>query len=341
MKHFTKLAAGTALAVGMAAAIPATAQTELIYNSYLPPFNETFQVGIRDFAAAIAEESGGDVVISIPDSSLAPSDRQYEMVRDGIADMAVLQVESVSQYAMLNELGGLPGMAPTAEAGSVALWETYNEYFAPVGELPGVVVLSTHLLPGRDILALGDLEITSPADLDGKRIWASARPFLEASEEMNAVPLVLEFGEIQEFAARGDLDALFVSPGSAGSAGVLDMTGQIARMPGGFGSQSFMIIMSEERWAELSEDQQAAVLRAADGLPRRLGAANDASELEVADKVEEIGISVFEGEALAAFQAVVEPQLEGWKTRAAEAGLEDPQAAIDFYMSVVERETGN
>ena len=341
MKHMTKFAVGAAFALGLATSMPAVAQTELIYNSYLPPFNETFQVGIRDFAAAIEEETGGDVVITIPDSSLAPSNRQYEMVRDGIADMAVLQTESVSQFMVLNELGGLPGMAPTAEAGSVALWETYKEVFEPVDELPGVIILSTHVLPGRDILMLEGKNISGPADLAGKRLWASAKPFLDASEAMGSVPLPLEFGEVQEFAARGDLDGLFVSPGSAGSAGVLDMTTQINRLPGGFGSQSFMIIISEAKWNELSEDQQAAILRAADGLPRRLGAANDASELEVEAEVADIGITTIEGDALTAFQAVIEPQLENWRTQAAAAGLEDPQAAIDFYMGVVARETGN
>jgi TRAP-type C4-dicarboxylate transport system substrate-binding protein len=339
MKQFRILAASSTIAIGLA--IPAAAQVELIYNSYLPPFNETYQVGIRDFAAAIAEESGGEIVVTIPDSSLAPSERQYEMVRDGIADMAVLQTEAVSQFVVLNELGGLPGMAPGAEAGSVALWETYVEHFREINELPGVVILSTHVLPGRDILTLGDLRIETPEDLRGQRIWASAHPFLMASEAMESVPLVLEFGEIQEFSARGDLDALFITAGSAESAGVLDMVGQIARKPGGFGSQSFMIIIAENRWNEMTDDQRAAILRAADGLPRRLGAANDASELEVAAQVEAMGVTVFEGEALAAFEAVVAPQIDDWKVRAAEAGLADPQAAIDFYMGVIARESGN
>lgn len=337
MHYFKTLASTAALFLGTTSAF---AETDLIFNSYLRPFDETFQVGIRDFAAAIEAESGGEVTITIPDSSLAPSDRQYEMVRDGIADMALLQVESVSQFMMLNELGGLPGMAPTAEAGSVALWETYKAHFEQVGELPGVKVLSAHVLPGRDILALGETNITGPDDLSGKRMWASARPFREVSEVVGAVPLVLEFGELQEFAARGDLDGLFVTAGSANSAGVLDMTHQIARLPGGFGSQSFIIIISEERWMEMNADQQDAILRAADGLPRRIGAANDASELEVADKVAEIGILTFEGEALEKFQAVVAPQVDGWKARATEAGLADPQAAIDFYTTVVAREAG-
>ncbi len=310
---------------------------ELIYNSYLPPFNETFQIGIRDFAAAIEEESGGSITITIPDSSLAPANRQYEMVRDGIADLAVSGTDSVSQFVTLNFLGEYPGMAPTAEAGSVALWETYQEYFAEKNELPGVRVLSTHVLPGRDILSVNEgLVIETPDDLAGQRLWATARPFIEASEAMGAVPLDTEFGELQEFVARGDLDGLFISPGSAGSAGVMENVSQIARLPGGFGSVSFLVMISEDAWGRLNEEQQAAVTRAAEGLPRRLGAANDASELEVADQVEAIGISNLE---YAAFADILSGQIDGWKERAAAAGLEDPQAAIDFYMSVVERET--
>lgn len=338
MKHFKKIATSIGMVAGIMGALPAIAQTELIYNSYLPPFDETYQIGIRDFAKAIEAESGGTITVTIPDSTLAPSDRQFEMVRDGIADMAVMQVESISQYVTLNELGGLPGMAPTAEAGSVAMWETYNKFFKDVGEFPGVMVLSTHTLPGRDILALGDLKINSVADIKGKRIWATARPFIDATEEMGAVPILTQFSELQEFAARGDLDAAFISAGSAASAGILDMTGQIARLPGGFGTQSFVIVISEERWNEMDEGQQAAILRASDGLSRRLGAANDASEEEVADKVTEIGINTFEGDALDQFKAVVAPQIEDWIVRAKDAGLQDPQAAIDFYQSVVQRE---
>lgn len=330
-----------ATAAAIMAALPAVAQTELIYNSYLPPFNETFQVGIRDFAAAIEEESGGAITVTIPDSSMAPGNRQYEMVRDGIADMAVVATSSVAQYVVLNEIGELPGMAPTAEAGSVALWETFNESFAEKGEWQGVKVFSTHVLPGRDILSVGELRVSMPGDLQGKRLWATTRAFVETSEAVGGVPLDTEFPELQEFVARGDLDGLFISPGSADGAGVLEQVQQIARLPGGFGTVSFAVIMNQDIWDGLSDEEKGSIERAADGLARRLGKAQDDSEAEVADIVAGIETNVITGDGLAAFEEVLSPQVEAWKARAVEAGLEDPQAAIEFYKSVLAREVGN
>jgi TRAP-type C4-dicarboxylate transport system substrate-binding protein len=318
----------------------AFAQTELIYNSYLPPFNETYQVGIRDFAAAV-NEKGGDLTITIPDSSLAPANRQYEMVRDGIADMAVVSAASVAQFVDLNVLAELPGFAPNSEIGSNALWETYKAHFEPVGELPGVKVLSAHVLPGRDILSVGDLTIDSVDDLQGKRMWATARSFIETTQALGGVPIDTEFSELQEYVARGDLDALFISPGSADGAGVLENVTQITRLPGGFGSVSFMVIISEDRWNELSESQQATLLEVAEGLPGRIGAASDASEAEVAEAVAQIPMNELSGDALASFEAVLNPQVDAWLASAKEAGLADPQAALDFYRSVLARESGN
>lgn len=333
---------GLTIAALLATSAPvvATAETDVIYNSYLPPFNETFQIGIRDFTAAINEVAGGDLTVTIPDSSMAPGNRQYEMVRDGIADMAIISTSSVPQLVALTLLGEMPGFAPTAESGSVALWETYNEYFKDVGEYEGVRVLSMHVLPGRDLLSVNEeLEINSPSDLAGQRLWATVDAFVALAESAGAIPMDTEYPELQEFVARGDLDGLFISPGSADGAGVLENTSQIARLPGGFGSVSFAIVISEDKWNELTEAQQGYIMTAATDLPRRLGSANDAGEIEAADKVAEIGVTELSGEGLAAFQELLAPQINGWIEAAKEAGLEDPQAAIDFYMSVLERET--
>lgn len=327
-----------AAATALLAAAPAAAQTELIYNSYLPPFNETFQVGIRDFARRIEEESGGTIRVTIPDASLAPSDRQYEMVLDGIADMAVVNMDNVSQFVTLNQIGELPGHAPTAEAGSVALWETYQRYFAPLHQFEGVVVLSTHVLPGRQILSVGSRAPKRAEDLQGAKIWATSRPLIAAAEDLGGVPIITQFGELQEFVSKGNLDLLFITPGSAEGAGVLGNVTHITQVPGGLGSIAFAIFISEQRWNELTEDQQAAILRAAEGLPRRLGQANDASEAEVADAVARIPTTELDPETRGGLGPVLERQVEAWKAEAAAAGIADPDEVIAFYRSVLERE---
>jgi TRAP-type C4-dicarboxylate transport system substrate-binding protein len=337
MTRFTTLAAVAALLT----AAPAAAQTELIYNSYLPPFNETYQVGIRDFARMIEEESGGTIKVTIPDTSLAPSDRQYEMVRDGIADMAVVNMDNISQFVTLNQIAELPGHAPSSEAGSVALWETYQEHFAAVGQFEGVVVLSTHVLPGRQILSVGPLVPTSAESLSGAKIWATSKPLIAAAEALGGVPIITQFGELQEFVSKGNLDALFITPGSADGAGVLENVTHLTRVPGGLGSIAFAIFLSEERWAGLTDDQKAAVLRAAEGLPRRLGQANDASEAEIADKVAAIPTTELDPETRGGMGPILDQQLEAWKASATAAGIADPDAVIEFYRAVLARETGS
>lgn len=337
MKHFGKLV----FAFALSAAVPANAQVELIYNAYLPPFNETRQIGIRDFSRAIEAESGGSIRIVIPDSSLAPPNRQYEMIRDGIADMAVVNMDNVSQLVTLNQIGELPGMAPTSEAGSIALWETYQRYFEPIGQFRGVRVLSTHVLPGRQLLSVTPTPHNSVESLRGARVWATSRPLISATEGLGAVPITTNFGELQEFVMRGNLDAVIITPGSADGAGILDRVTHYTQVPGGLGSIAFAIMISDEAWARLDAEQQSAVLRAAEGLPRRLGSANDASEREIEARVAQIPTTVLDGDVLAGFHSVLDRQIDGWITAATAAGIANPQEVLDFYRSVLERELAN
>lgn len=336
MFSIRRLALGTALAL-----IPGVAfgqSVELIYNNTLPPFNDTYQVGIRDFAAAITEASGGDIKVTVPDAELAPVDRQYEAVRDGIVDMALIDISAVSQLVVLNGIGELPGSAPTAEAGSVALWETYKEYFEPIGEWKGVKVLSTHVLPGRQILSVSDFTGNTPESLQGARIWATSATLSVVAQAFGGVPMDTAYPALQENVERGNLDVLFIAPGSADGAGVLPNVTHMTKIPGGLGTGSFAIIISEDRWNELTAEQQAKILEVADGLPRRLGEASDVEEIATAPNFADIPTTEVEGEALAAFHEVLDQQVILWAERAKAAGLEDPQAALDFYQSVVDRE---
>lgn len=337
MFSIRKLVLGTALAL-----IPGVAlgqSIELIYNNTLPPFNETYQIGIRDFARDVTEASGGDIKVTIPDAELAPSYRQYEAVRDGIVDMALINVSAVSQLVVLNGIGELPGSAPTAEAGSVALWETYKEHFEALGEWKGVKVLSTHVLAGRQILSVNSSFVgDSPDGLRGARIWATAAPLAFIAQAIGGVPMDTAYPQLQENVARGNLDALFITPGSALGAGVASNVTHIAKIPGGLGTGAFAVIISEDRWNEMTAEQQDIVLKVAEGLPRRLGQANDAEEIEAVDVFAETPTTLVDGAALDAYRIVLDQQIDLWKERAAAVGLADPDAALDFYQSVLDRE---
>ncbi|SLN26788.1 Bacterial extracellular solute-binding protein, family 7 [Aquimixticola soesokkakensis] len=336
MNHFRTLTAATVVAMGSFSAAPVFAQTDLIFNSYLPPFNASRKAALTDFAAEIEAQSGGEVTITIPDSTLAPSDQQYEMLLDGVADMAFLATDDLSQLVALNGIADLPGNAPSARAASVALWETYREMFKSAGEYKGVVLLSTHVLPGRQIMGLDD-PIDSAESARGAKFWVPNGPLTDVISSLDAVPVHTNFPEVFETVSKGLVDALVMTPGSAEAAKVLERTKYYTTVPGGLGSVSFAVAISEERWNALGAEEQAAVLRAADGLPGRTGSALDAADAQA----DMSGLTVLQSPAnlLEALTPEMEAQIAGWKERATAKGI-DADAALAFYRSVLARETG-
>ncbi|MEF2070717.1 TRAP transporter substrate-binding protein DctP [Consotaella aegiceratis] len=328
-----------AASLAVAAPTVASAQTELIFNAYLPPFDEMYQSTIKGLAAAIEKESGGDITVTIPDSTLAPSDRQYEMVRDGIADMALVSSGAVPQLVTLNRIADLPFNSPSARAASIALWETYNKYFKEFDELKGVKVLSMHVLPGRQILSVSGVQVHNPSELEGVKLWSPPGALFETAEQMGAVPINTEFTDLQEYVTKGNVDAIIMTPGSANGARVLENVTSYTEIPGGLGSLSFAVFISQERWDELSKEDQQAIQRAVDGQPERSGASSDANEAKVDDIVAKITAIVPDGDDLQAFKDVLNQRVEAWKEKAAAKGLENPDEVLDFYRQELDRET--
>lgn len=327
----------TGVAAVLVSLMPAAAfaETTLIYNSYLPPFDEMYKTAIAGFAASIEKESGGEIKVSIPDSTLAPSNRQYEMVRDGIADMAMVSTGGVPQLVALNKIADLPFNSPTARAASIALWQTYNKYFAKFDELKGVKVLSVHALPGRQIMSTSSVKIEKQDDLAGVKLWSPPGGLTQTAKDLGAVPVNSEFTELQEYVTKGTVDAVFTGPASAKSARILENATSCTKVPGGLGSLSFMVFISQERWDSLTKDERDAILRAADGLPERTGAASDAADEAASALMGDIPTIAIEGEALAKFEDVLHAQVDAWKEKAGAKGLENPDEVFDFYKTAL------
>ncbi|QYZ69583.1 TRAP transporter substrate-binding protein DctP [Neotabrizicola shimadae] len=335
MTHLGRLLATSILALAPSALF---AQTELIFSSFLPPHDDLHQIGVVEFAEAIEKESGGTIDVTIPDTSLAPSDRQYEMVRDGVADMALISSGTVRQLVALNQLSDLPGMSPSSRAASIALWETYNKYFLPLDEFKGVKVLAVRALPGRQVLVVNGKPIESVDGFAGVKLWSPPGRLTQVAGLIGAVPVNSEFPELFEYVSKGTVDAVIITPASAAGARILDKATSYTKVPGGLGSLSHSVVISQERWDALDADQQAAVLRAAEGLSARLGESQDAGEAEVAEIVAKLPMTELTGDQQAKLDALFAGVVDQWKAAAQEKGLADPDEVIAFYKSVLDRE---
>ncbi|MBJ7576823.1 TRAP transporter substrate-binding protein DctP [Devosia sp. MC532] len=313
---------------------PVAAQTEIIFNTYLPVFEVTQQVAVREFAERIEAESKGDIDIHIPDVSLAPIDRQYEMILDGISDMAFIPTNTVPQIVALNRIADLPGHAPSATAASQALWATYKEHFEALNEYQGLVVLSVHALPGRQFMSIKK-PLEEVADFQGMKLWTPPGAMSEIVTGLGGVPVMEPFTSLHENVSKGTVEGLVITPDSANSARVLEEARFQTKIDGGLGSISFAVVIREERWNELNDEQRAAIVRAAEGLPARTGAAVDAREAEVAAKFDHLAQVEPSVELAEAIKPILAGQIETWKQLAKDKGLADPDAAIATYRAAL------
>ena len=335
MNTFGKLIATSVLALAPSVL---TAETNLIFNAFLPPHDELRQNAIENFAKAIEKETNGSVTVTIPDTTLAPSDRQYEMVRDGIADMALASSGTVRQMVALNQIADLPLNSPSSRAASIALWETYQKYFVPIGEFKGVHVLATTVLPGRQVLSVSDKTVDSVDAFAGVKLWSPPGRLTGVAKALGAVPVNSEFTDLFEYVSKGTVDAVIMTPGSADGARILDNVKSIANVPGGLGSLSFSVFIAQERWDSLTDEERAAITRAAQAIPAAAGAAADHEEAELAPQIASIPTHVFEGDELAKLNDRLARSIEDWKASAKERGIENPDEVLAFYRSVLERE---
>lgn len=314
-----------------AADAPATDVTELIFNSYLPPLDAMRHMSVEDFSRRIEEESGGSIRITIPGATLAPPDHQWGVVLDGVADLAMVSHYSQRAQLVLPLIADLPFSASSGEAGSIALWNTQQRYFSALNEFKDVKLLSMHTLPGFGLVTR-DALVESVDDFDGLKLWASAGPPSEVATALGAVPVQSPFPQLFEYVSKGNVDGAMIGAGTIRSASLADHVKHVLRVPGGLSSSSFAVIMNRDTWDGLSEDQQAAVLRAAEGLPGRTGRELDEREAGVLAQTS-IAVNELSPEELARLQERLESFREGWVESAKARGLANAEEAYDFYQA--------
>jgi TRAP-type transport system periplasmic protein len=318
----------TATAAALLFAHGASAQ-QLIFNTYLPPFDSVRKVLVEDFATRISQESAGAIRISIPAVSLAPSTRQWDIVTSRVADIAVVPIYTQRSRIVLPLLADLPFNSASARSASLALWRTQQLYFSKLDEFRGVQLLGMFVLPpSRFVSRLRPVK--SIADFRGLKTWAPASELSRSIAALGGAPVYSTLGQLFEYASKGTVDALMTSPSAVKQAHIGNYVRYLTEVPGGFGSVSFAVVINSAAWSELGPKGQAALLRAAEGLPERVGAALDQRDR---DGLAELPLEINRTSPALTTQitALLAFQESEWRAAARSRGLQDPVVALAYY----------
>jgi TRAP-type C4-dicarboxylate transport system substrate-binding protein len=334
-----QILAGTA---GAAALVtlgrPARAETVVLrYNQWFPTAHWSQSGGLYKWFDQIKEVTNGRVVVEPSAKPLAPPNRNYQAVADGVTDLAWGPHGYTPGVFPLTEMVELPFITEHAGISSAAYWRLWKEKFEKTGMQNQVVTLAMHVTAGGNI-HMNNGVVRSASDLSGKKLRVPTPVVGRVLQTMGAVPINGSLAELREMMSRGIVDGTAISSELTVGFKVDKYVTSVTEVPGGLFSSSAFVVISQDKWAQISpEDQQAILAISGEKLSRFMG--------DLWQKFDDEAKAAFKsslGESYITASPEFIKELEGhfaqerasWLKQAEAAGV-NGQEALDFYQAQI------
>ena len=252
---FTTLAAGAALAASTAFTAFA-AEVTLTISSWAPPSHGVNAIIWPAMTKMIEEATNGRVTAEIKYGLTSPP-AQYDLILDGGADFAWIFHGYTPGRFVATKMIELPGYMGSAEAASVAYWRAHEKYFAGLNEHKGVKVaaLMTH---GEGVLHTSK-DIKSLADINGMKLRIGGGVAGDTGAALGATGINVPAPKVYETLASNAADGVMMPMEGKASFKLYEVAKHTYTVPGGVYRGAFAVIMNEDKWAEISAADQAAL----------------------------------------------------------------------------------
>ncbi|HEY5322031.1 MAG TPA: TRAP transporter substrate-binding protein, partial [Caldimonas sp.] len=286
-------ACATALLLGLGP-VAASAQTTLTMSSWVGPTHLLTRDVLQVWAANVEKATNGRVKFQMLAKHPSAAPGTFDAVRDGLVDVSYVTASYTPARHPLPLLAELPGAGATAEINSVAFSRIHWKYLQAANEYKGVKLLGvwTH---GPGQMFTVRKPVTSVADLAGMKIRSGGGISEAAAKALGASPLVKPAPESYEILSAGIADGTFFPAESVKSFNLDKVVKYATFFPGGFYSSSFGFFMNQEKWDQLSKQDQDAILSVSgEALARLAGKAWDAADKIGLDAMKSAGVQITE-----------------------------------------------
>ena len=333
-RNATSMLAAALAGATLFAALPAGAETKILFNRFVPP-KHPFNVGMFiPWAKDVEQATTGRVKVEFSAGSLAPPPKQWNMVSKGIADAAMLANIFERNRLKLVSLAQLPFAAEKAETRGVALWRTHQKYLAQANEYKGMKLLGQWTISGAAIHHTKK-PIRSLADLKNEKMWVIAgipnKMFTNLGAVVVSVPGVKMFNVVSKGIVNGTVTSNYTMLAFK----YMRYTKHITRFPGGINANTFSFLFSEKKWKRLSQKDKDAIWSvSAERIAVNAGRMVDKLDAKARKIAKSKGVEIVN--ASPAFVAAMKAKLAyvttDWLKAAASRGVDGP-AALAYYKS--------
>ena len=336
------LSTAAALAV---LALPAAAQTNLVYGSWLGATNDTNTKALVPYFEMVKEATGGEIAWEmVGGAQLANGPGTPEAVGSGIMDgglvMAPYQPRMLPSTNLIFSQS-LPGDDLLASVGAMneTLMLNCDECQEEFRENNAVGFAGYGTSP---YLFMCRGEVGSLADLSGKKIRGSGGG-VSIIEIAGGTPVSMPPSEATSALERGTLDCVLGAVAWLSSFGYMDVTDTVIRAPMGMGGPPVMMYVNRDVWAGMTPEQRAAhIEHAPDLVAKEMFDAQIAVDEETIAAAEEKGVTFVDGgdDFAEVMRQRDEIQYDLNVENATAAGVENPGPILDAYLAAYEKWKG-
>lgn len=297
------------------------------------PAEHHIHVGmIEPFAAEVAEATDGTVTIEIhPAQALTSPGEAYDNAAAGAIDIGWALHGYTPGRFPLTDVVELPFMFESAEQGTDALWDLYEEFPELQDEYGDVKVLALWTHDVGNLYTVGR-QVTEP-DLSGLTLRAPGPILIDVIEAMGGAGVGMPAPELYDSLDRGVIDGLMIGDTGVVSFSLHEVVDHVTIANFFVGAE--FIVMNQGSWDSLSEAQQQAI----DGLIGRefshVGAASYDSLNESMVDFEGWGFTVTDVlDDIEPWRQAAQPVIDDWIAARAADGAPG-QAMYDRLLEIV------
>ncbi|MBS3652043.1 TRAP transporter substrate-binding protein [Pseudaminobacter sp. 19-2017] len=335
----SRLAAAAALAIGLSmssTAVFAEAVT-IRYSNWLPPNFFLWDKALKPWIDEIERVTEGRVKVEVLPKVVGTTASQFDVVRDGLADMAFMVSSYTPGRFVLTEFGELPLLSSDASTIAPAFDRLYRKHLERYDEFKGVKILSICTISPSQLFTARK-QIKTIHDIKGLKLRSPTSGTTAFLENLGGVAINKPSTEAFEMLATGTIDGQMTQANTVVGFGQTDLTRFALLLPGGASNAVNMVAINPDKWAEIAPaDQEAIMAISAEKLAATVGAAYSKAEDAANARLKEAGYVVEEAspEMVAELREKLKPIEQAWIERAKAKGLANPEEILAEYRAAI------
>jgi TRAP-type C4-dicarboxylate transport system substrate-binding protein len=343
MKSLIGLLAATMLTLSAANAW--AADVTLRYSSWLPANHHVNQNAMYPWFEEIEKVTDGRVTVEILPKVVGTAASQFDVIRDGLADVSFIVTGYTPGRFVLAEMGELSFLGNDARIFAPAFNRIYRKHMTPLDEFKGVELLTIFSNAPGNIMTTKK-PVNSIEDLKGLKLRSTGPYTTELLNRVGAIPILKSSNEAFEMLSTGVIDGSLSQRETVKNMNMIDLMGYGTLIPGGLFSAALGVIVNTDTWERISEeDRQAIEAVSHEKLALAMGTSFHNADVDSEESMREtstLKLQEASDEFVAQLKDAVAPLEAEWAEKAKSKGLADPAAVLaEFRAEVAAAEKGS